>query len=173
MDTAYKHGDLMLYIILAILLLFLIFLAYIVRQNEPIKYDRKAYNYSRKLRIMTQSEQRLFVLLQNNLPNYNIFPQVHLSSIFDHKVKGQNWKGALSHIQRKSVDFVICSKDKNTLVLALELDDWSHGLEQRKARDAEVERIFTSTDLPLVRISSKDAVDDKKVLDILKKVGIN
>lgn len=44
----------------------------------------------------------------------------------DHKIKGQNWQGALSHIDRKSVDIVLCDKNYIAPKLVIELDDKSH-----------------------------------------------
>ena len=69
------------------------------------------YHYRRKDFIMTRSEHEFFDILISGLGDrFFIFPQVNISSILDHKVKGHNWRGARAHINRMSVDYVICDK---------------------------------------------------------------
>ena len=55
-----------------------------------------------------------------------MFPQVHLSALLDHKVKGQDWRIAFRHINGKSVDYVLCDKATLQPVYAIELDDYTH-----------------------------------------------
>ena len=90
---------------------------------------------------------------------YYIFPQVHLSSFIDHKVKnGQYWKAALSHINQKSVDFVLCDKQWRRPLLAIELDDRTHNRPDRVERDVIVEQILSQANMPLLRIARSNSV---------------
>ena len=91
---------------------------------------------------------------------YYVFPQVHLSAILDHKVKGQEWKYAFRHINGKSVDYVLCDKATLQPTYAVELDDYTHDQKDRRERDREVERIFAAANLPLVRFKDKNVSDD-------------
>jgi very-short-patch-repair endonuclease len=100
---------------------------------------------------------------------YEVFPQVHLDSILDERVKGQSWKGALSHIQRKSVDFVICSKESLTPLCAVEIDGSSHDSEARMSRDSEVERIFEEARLPLLRYRRNGTIAPEVFIEIIKE----
>ena len=81
---------------------------------------------------------------------------MHLSALFDHKVKGQDWKFAFRHINGKSVDYVLCDRSTLTPVYAIELDDFTHSRSDRIERDSEVERIFRQAQLPLVRFNNKN-----------------
>jgi hypothetical protein len=92
---------------------------------------------------------------------YYIFPQVHLSAILDHRVKGQEWHYAFRHINGKSVDYVLCNKNTLEPTYAIELDDYTHDKADRRERDVEVERIFEAASLPLVRFRDKDVSDDE------------
>ena len=89
-----------------------------------------------------------------------MFPQVHLSALLDHKVKGQDWRIAFRHINGKSVDYVLCDKATLQPVYAIELDDYTHERRDRVARDSEVERMFKVANLPLVRFANKDVSND-------------
>lgn len=70
-------------------------------------------------------------------------------------MRGQNWRAALAHINRKSVDFVLCDKAYLSPKLAIELDDKSHGVLDRQDRDREVERILREAHVPLLRLENR------------------
>ena len=129
---------------------------------EPDK-EKTVYHYRRNERIMTPSEIEFFKILVDIIDGrYYLFPQVHLSSVLDHKVKGDgfvNWKAAFRHINGKSVDYVLCDKMTLAPVVAIELDDSTHAQDDRRLRDDEVERIFTEAGLPLVRFSHYKSLD--------------
>ena len=114
---------------------------------------------------MTDAEANFFSILTEVVENkYYIFPQIHLPSILNHKIVGQDWYGAYRHIDEKSVDFVLCSHNNLEPVLAIELDDNSHLRDDRIQRDTEVERILNQAKLPLIRFSNhgKFHVDEIK-----------
>jgi hypothetical protein len=117
---------------------------------------------------MTKTEEYLYkILLRIFGEKYYIFPQIHLSTLFDHKVKGQNWAAAFSHINGKSVDFVLCSKTDLRPICAIELDDYTHNYKTRAARDAEVERIFEQAKCRLARIKTSPTLSDEKIAKII------
>jgi len=114
--------------------------------------QKKNYTYVPKDSVMTATEMEFFWTLQKVVGDrYFIFPQVHLSALLDHRVKGQEWRYAFYHINAKSVDYVLCSKTTLQPIYAIELDDPSHDRLDRIARDIEVERIFDEANVPLVR----------------------
>lgn len=118
------------------------------------------YHYQRQQYFMTKTEHQFFNILDLSFGQYYyIIPQVHLSTIFNEKIVGQNWKGARSHIDKKSVDFVFCDKQNISPLLAIELDDDSHEREDRIARDEEVERIFKEANVPLLRYDCRGSLD--------------
>lgn len=119
--------------------------------------EKNIYQYTKKPYLLRKDENDFLKILEQILSNrYYIFPQVHISSIVEHKIKGQSFKGALSHIDRKSIDYLVCDKQYISPILGIELDGSSHDREDRIERDIEVERIFKDIDLPLLRINSKD-----------------
>lgn len=116
---------------------------------------------------MTKSERNFFILLNQAVgSDFYVFPQIHLSSLLNEKIKGQNWQRAFYHINGKSVDFVLCSKSTLEPVLAIELDDASHNREDRRARDLEVERILANANFPLIRLKTSTKVTK----EMLKKL---
>jgi very-short-patch-repair endonuclease len=147
-------------IILAVIIIAAIFVLKIKVSSTEEKrkvFKNNTYNYNLRPLIMTTTEADFFQKLNEVVSEkYFVFPQVHLSALFDHRVKGQEWKYAFSHINGKSVDYVLCDKQSLQPVYAIELDDSTHQFSDRIERDSEVERIFKLTKLPLVRFKNKD-----------------
>lgn len=142
------------------LILVLLLLNYLKKKILQRTKQSSKYHYSKKNYFMTQAEHEFYNVLNELVgTEFVIFAQVHLPTIVNHKVKGQNWQGALSHINRKSVDFVLCNKSNLSPVLAIELDDKSHQKQDRQYRDAEVERILSLAEMPLLRVKNQSSFD--------------
>jgi very-short-patch-repair endonuclease len=132
--------------------------------NEKEEVSKSPYNYKKKDFIMSRAEHEFFDILVEVVGNqYYVFPQIHLSTILDNKVVGQNWRGAFRHIDEKSVDFVICDKAYIKPILAIELDDRTHEREDRKGRDGEVERILNESGLVLLRFGNNGSFNKEEI----------
>ncbi len=132
--------------------------------NDEEKVIKSPYNYKKKDFLMSRAEHEFFDILVEVVGNqYYVFPQIHLSTILDNKVVGQNWRGAFRHIDEKSVDFVICDKAYIKPILAIELDDKTHEREDRKGRDGEVERILNESGLVLLRFGNNGSFNKEEI----------
>jgi very-short-patch-repair endonuclease len=130
--------------------------------------EKPLYQYKKRECIMTAAERKCFNSLVEAVGiTYYVFPQIHLPAILDHKIhNGQKWFAAFRHIDEKSVDFVLCTKNDLRPVLAIELDDWSHERQDRQERDREVERILKGAELPLLRLKDNSDIPETLVLKI-------
>lgn len=139
--------------------------------NESADDSKERYKYSKKKFFMTRAEREFYNVLVSAVGNdYYVFAQVHLPTIIDHKIVGQNWRGAFRHIDEKSVDYVLCDKVYISPKLAIELDDYTHDRSNRKARDEEVERILKAAGLPLLRIQNHGHFDASELKIEIEKV---
>ncbi len=151
--------------IVAIVVILIIANAIIDRKQASVggkedKATKSPYHYKRRDFLMSRAEHEFFdVLAEAVKAQYYVFPQVHLATILDHKVVGQNWKGAFRHIDEKSVDFVLCDKAYIKPLLAIELDDRTHENDNRKERDGVVESILKEAGLPLLRFENHGHFD--------------
>lgn len=161
-----------------IILILFALLMYAILKKKPWDMTKSSthipssspYIYSRKLYIMTRSEAFCFRKLEEaSSQHYYVFPQVHLSSLLNHAVKGQNWKGALSKIQRKSVDFVLVDKSSLQTAFAIELDDTSHLKPDRQERDTFVNEVIRAAGIPLVRLRHNEISDIPKLIEKLEQ----
>lgn len=134
--------------------------------NSQIK--KSNYRYYSRPYVMTPRENECFKLLNEIFDaKWFVIPQVHLSALLNHKVKGQNWNGAFRHINGKSVDFVLLGKETYKTVCAIELDDSTHYRTDRKERDEEVERIFKDAKIPLARIGKFENMTKQEIVKII------
>ena len=139
-----------------------------IGEKKALKQNsKKLYKYQAKQYFMTKSENDFFRMLNNVAGDrYFIFPQVHLSAILDEKIKGQNWKAAFKHINGKSVDYVLCDRQTLKPVYAVELDDYTHTYKNRQERDQEVECMFQSAGIPLVRFNDYKTLNQEDIAKV-------
>ena len=70
--------------------------------------NKVTYRYQLRKHLMTSREEDFFKTLNEIFKErWYVIPQVNLSSLLNHEVKGQNWNGAFQHINRKTVDYVL------------------------------------------------------------------
>ena len=153
-----------IYVILGLVIVAIILLKVVVSNASSKRkvFKDNVYNYSAKNLLMTRTEAEFFTKLDQAVKErYYVFPQVHLSALLDHKIKGQDWRFAFRHINGKSVDFVLCDRVTLRPTYAIELDDLTHAQSDRRKRDVEVERIFIEAHLPLVRFKNKDVPESE------------
>lgn len=157
--------DILLYF-LAIPVILVIIIKAIVSDSGNQKTST-VYRYNRKYVIMTEREQEFYKKLKLVCgDSILIFPQIHLSSLFFHNVKGQNFKLAFRFINRLSVDFVLVDSRNFKTLLAIELDDSTHNEKDRIKRDLIVNDIFKKAHFPLLRVDSVK-IDNEKLKEMI------
>ena len=93
--------------------------------------------------------------------------QIGLWAIFDVPKKYEAFATARNHIDRKSVDFLLCDPDSMLPIVAIELDDRSHERKDRQERDAVVDAVFQEAGLPLEHVRAQREYDSDQVADRL------
>jgi hypothetical protein len=142
------------WIIIGIILLLIV--AAIRVADVLARKSKRVFHYSRRDALMTRAERECYTALVAEMGNdYHFFPQIHLDSLVIPTDSGPSRLYAFQHINQKSVDFVACDKVNLNPLFAIELDDKSHNLPRRIARDKEVERILDEAKIPLVRVRNQ------------------
>ena len=140
----------------------------ITKEEKEVK---SPYQYRRKDYLISRAEHKFFdVLIEFVGDRFYVFPQAHLATFLDHKIVGQNWKGAFRHIDEKSVDFVLCDKAYIKPLLAIELDDRTHDRADRKERDEIVESILKEAGLPLLRFENHGNFDKVEITQRISEI---
>lgn len=153
-----------------LILAFVVFivLVFVFRRGErpqpddikPVKGDELAIWPFEPMPIMTPTEVIFFDRLQQAVPELLIFSQVQLSRIImanDDEDTDQNFW--FNRICRMSVDYVLVHDDKRTVLVAIELDDWTHNTRRRQQQDEKKDKALTSAGIPILRFHGEAMPD--------------
>ncbi len=122
-------------------------------KDEELGFDKRDI-------LFTPAERSFLGVLEQALDSqYRIFGKVRLGDIVK-PAKGltpSKRTTASNRINQKHVDFVICSAGDLALLGVVELDDQSHGREDRAKRDEFVDLALAAAKIPIVHFSAKRA----------------
>ncbi|WP_227507043.1 DUF2726 domain-containing protein [Moraxella canis] len=125
-------------------------------KSKKIKGDDMPVWPFEPMPLMTDSEVLFFKKLKMALPEYHIFGQVQLSRIIepteDVANERQFW---FNRVCRQSVDFVLVADDLQTVLAAIELDDWTHSSKTRQKQDAKKDKALASSGIPIIRFHAE------------------
>ncbi len=107
--------------------------------------------------FLSPAERSFYQVLKGAVGSWaDVCPKVNLADLFYVSTKDPGeWRALTNRIDRKHVDFVLCDPRSATPLVAVELDDRTHGRRERRARDRFVDRVFEAAGLPLVRIRAR------------------
>ncbi len=134
------------------------------KKSEELPYILKQY-------LMSKAERSFFGVLEQvtDSSKYYIFPQVSLSNLVTVEKGTGSYQAFRNKVDRKSIDFVLFEKNMISPILALELDDSSHGREDRQERDAFVDEVLAKAGLPLLHVMAQAAYDPKVLATSISK----
>lgn len=100
-------------------------------------------------RLLTDPEQVLLHRVRSALPDHLVFAQVQVARVLEvsERPDSLSW---FNRVAQLSFDILVCTQDTMP-VLAIELDDSSHGRQRQRRRDAKKDRACNDAGLRLVR----------------------
>lgn len=117
------------------------------------------YPYYARKNLLTRSELRFHQALAGAVDErFVIAMSVRLADVIN--CSRDAWTaghGAL--ISSKQLDFVLCEPHTTRIVLAIELDDPTHGLADRVERDEFLDNAMRAAGVPLLRVPTAKAYD--------------
>jgi hypothetical protein len=155
----------LLYAIGALALLVLAFSGIIV--GSRIGYQRG--------RFLSANEKIFLRALDAALgQHYRAFAQVRLAELAwpAERLSVSLRRRALHGVMAKSVDFVVCDVLSLDPVAAIEVDDPTHLLPERRARDAFVNVVFAEIGLPLLRVKAQRSYSVAELREICARAGL-
>ncbi len=126
-------------------------------------------------RFLTANEKSFLLTLDAALGlNYRAFAQVRLAELASPTLGARSTarRLALNGVMAKSVDFVICDVMTLEPVAAIEVDDRSHFLPERRQRDAFVNAVFREIGVPLLRVPAKRAYSVHELRTLCARAGL-
>jgi hypothetical protein len=153
---------------LAVIILFFVAVVAFVFTVVRIVTARRTAPEANKTRIrsryevvtdfLSAAERSFFGVLQQAVSSdFIIFAKVRLADIV-RPVKNPSrseWQSAFNRICGKHVDFVLCDPALLTVVLAIELDDRSHGSLESGFRDNLVDSALADSGIPILRVPAR------------------
>lgn len=116
--------------------------------------------YTRVPALLTRAEQEFYAVARDAIPaGWHLFPQVRLANLINVEQRARYNKTHFYRIQAKCVDFVLCEPVGLAPQLVIELDDSSHQLAHRQARDAFVDAALASAGLPILHAAYQRRYD--------------
>ena len=110
-----------------------------------------------KRNVLSERERELYRRLLQSLPEHLVLAQVHLLQVLKFK-RGRRTYAVLNRISQLSLDFLILAPDTSPIA-AIELDDISHELGDRRRADANKSHALASAGVPLIRWNAKNLPD--------------
>lgn len=134
-----------------------------IKDDEDVENATTDIKYEKKP-IMSDYEIMFYNRMKDLETEYNIVPQLVLSSVVDKKSK-QKYRSELYRI----IDFAIFSKDYSKLLLLIELNDNTHNQRKRKDRDLKVKKICNSAKIKLITFYTKYPNEKDYIINRIKK----
>ena len=85
--------------------------------------------------------------------------------------RGQRTQAIQNRISQLSLDFLILNPD-TSIVAAVELDDATHGRENRRQADARKDHALKSAGVPLIRWSAKSLPDEAAIFAAIPATNV-
>lgn len=126
--------------------------------SGPEKEPAGTLPYALRDAFLTPAEHSFYMVLRQALEGAAgdraiVFSKVSLGDVFYARSSDPSeFRTATNRIDRKHVDFLLCEPGTVRPLMGIELDDRSHGRDDRQARDAFVDQVFETAGLPLMRV---------------------
>jgi hypothetical protein len=154
--------------LVAIMAALIVALAIVVGVLKKLSSTAPAGSGAYELRkaLLTPAERSFAGVLDGALPEgLTWFAKVRLGDVFVTKkglTRSENTT-ARNKIDRKHVDFLLVRSSDLAPIAGIELDDRSHGRDDRKDRDAFVDEVFRSCGLPLLHVHAQAAYNQAEL----------
>jgi hypothetical protein len=114
--------------------------------------------FLRRKYLLSRAEKCLYDILRRIVGRKIVFAKIRLADLVEADERHRLWQANFRRICSKHIVFVICDAALCPII-AVELDDSSHRLPERQARDRDVDRILQIASLPILRLPVQRSYD--------------
>lgn len=119
--------------------------------------------------FLSRSELSFYKVLENLLGSRLVIQsKVRLADIFFIIRPNENHRSYFPRISEKHLDFLVCDAKTMQPVFGVELDDSSHNSAKRKKRDAFVDEVFATANLPLLHVPNKRQYNSRELAEQIR-----
>lgn len=133
-------------------------------------YDNQHLPYRRK-KLLTDNELKFYKCLKPVADEIGlvVLSKIRVADIVEVEPNPDRkfWQTYFNKINRKHIDFALAIPEDLSIVLLIELDDWSHN-EHQYERDRFIESVYKSTGYSLLRLKNSDELK-MKIIETIKQ----
>ena len=148
-------------------LVFVAMIAVLVAKSSKTQGKLPTQYPYRKLDVLFSPAERSFLGVLNKAVGNDaqIFGKVRVADVIapNKGMSRSDWQKSFNKISGKHFDFLLCAKKDLSVLCAVELNDSSHNSKKRKERDAFLEGVCQSANVPLVQISARSTYNINEV----------
>jgi Protein of unknown function (DUF2726) len=133
-------------------------LAVLVKITQMIAEGPKGYPHQKSRSLFSPAERSFFGVLQQAVGEHAaIFGKVRVSDVVKPRtgLHRSVWRSAFKRISGKNFDFLLCDKEKLSVLCAIELDDGSRQSKSRHQRDEFLKGVCAAGYVPLIQVPAK------------------
>ena len=136
------------------------------RFRDPLPEE---FPYRARRALLSPTELDFYYALERNVGRrYTVCMKVRLADVID--CPGAAWRMGYGRlIAQKHLDFVLIDPETTRILAAIELDDRTHRLRVRRARDRFVEAAMRAAGVPLLRVPAASAYGPQDVFRALRR----
>lgn len=130
-----------------------------IHRGHPRPYDDETPSYLRRESLLLDHEQRYFQALSRVVGDHaRVFPKVRLSDLVQPQGVQGDQRMHWMRVQRRCVDFLLCSPNNLSPVLAIDLDTRLKKRRREQSPGGDVlDNALKTADIPLLRVrASRD-----------------
>lgn len=148
------------------LIIVVIISAVLIQSTKKLGTTEEGLPYTKLGTLFSPAERSFLGVLNQVISNdVYIFGKVRVADVLTPKkgIARSDWQKAFNKISGKHFDYLLCDKDKISILCAIELNDSSHNTKKRNDRDRFLEGACESAGLPLIQITAKKAYNIQNV----------
>ncbi len=131
--------------------------------SDGLPYKKKDY-------LLTAAERSFYEVLCGIMDNQlHVFPKVRLVDLVYLPKGVESRQGHMNRVMSKHVDFVLCDRQNIVPLLVIELDDASHEREDRRERDAFLDKALAAASLPILHVAAKRTYAPKELAELIQQ----
>lgn len=130
-------------------------LAVLVKLFQKRSGGTNGYPYQKSRALFSPAERSFFGILHQAVDGKAaIFGKVRVADVVEPRtdLNRSAWRSAFNRISGKHFDFLLCDKEKLSVLCAIELDDRSHQSKRRHQRDEFFKGVCEAGYVPLVQV---------------------
>lgn len=116
--------------------------------------------------LLSKGEQAFYQVLLQAIPaGISVCLKVRVADLVD--VGDGDWHTYGRPVAGMHIDFVLVDTESSRILCCIELDDKSHSIRSRQERDAFIDAVLASAEIPLVRVKAAGAYQAAAIRKLL------